>query len=67
MEGYGIQGNALRWIVECLEDRKQQVVLNGHRLGWAEGGSSVLQMSVLGPFLFIIFIDIDEEVLCEIS
>ena len=35
-KGYGIQGNALRWIAEWLEDRKQQVQLNGHRSGWRE-------------------------------
>ena len=68
MEGYGIQGNVLRWIAEWLEDRKKRVQLNGHRSGWKEIRSGIPQWFILGPLLFAIFIDdIDEEVLCEIS
>ena len=47
---------------------KQRLQLNGHRSGWTEVRSGVLQGSVLAPLLFTIFINnIDEEVLCEIS
>ena len=67
MEGYGIQGNVLKWIADWLEDRKQRLQLNGHKSGWTEVRSAVPQGTVLGT-LFTIFIDdIDEEVLCEIS
>ena len=64
-EGYGIQGNVLRWIAEWLDDRKQRVQLNGHRSGWTEVRT---KGSVLEPLLLTIFNDdIDEEILCETS
>ena len=37
--------------------KKQRVQLNGHRSGWKGVKSSIPQESVLGPFLFTIFID----------
>ena len=62
----GFRGNALRWIAEWLEDRKQSVHLKGHRSGWTEVRSGVLQGYVFGQLLFTIFMT-DEEVLREFS
>ena len=62
----GISGNLLSLLTDFLRNRKQRVILNGQSSSWANINAGVLQGSILGPVLFLIYInDLSHNLQCN--
>ena len=57
LKGYGIRGSVLDWICDFLSDRSQQVVIGSSTSSSSRVVSGVPQGSVLGPTLFVIYVN----------
>ena len=64
LDHYGIRGKTNTWIQNFLSDRSQAAVVDGQKSSYIDVDSIVPQGSVLGPSLFLFYIN---DMLCGLK
>ena len=63
LNAHGIGNDVINWIEKWLKHRRQRVILDGEISNWTSVLSGVPQGLVLGPILFLIYInDLEDDI-----
>ena len=57
LKTYGADGEFLSLLEKYLENHKQRIFLNGQTSEWRKTNSGVPEASVLGPLLFLVYVN----------